>query len=212
MSQAHWQSLYRSRSPDELSWFESDPVESRSRISQAVAQGARSVVDVGGGASRLVDHLVNLDLDRIVVIDASPAALDIAKRRLGNLADAVEWVAADVTDLVDIGHVDIWHDRALFHFLIDRNDRVRYVGLCERTLPAEGVAIMAAFASDGPERCSGLEVRRYDAAGLAAECGPGFHLVSSEPYVHTTPGGVRQSFLYSTFRRAASASLAGSIV
>jgi SAM-dependent methyltransferase len=203
MSQAHWQDLYSSRSPDEVSWFESDPVGSRIRISQAVAKGARSVVDVGGGASRLVDHLVNLGLDRIVVVDASWTALDIAKRRLGDRADMVEWIAADVTDLEDIGRVDVWHDRALFHFLIDRNDRVRYVGLCERSLPAEGVAIMAAFAPDGPERCSGLEVRRYDAAGLAAECGPGFHLISSDSYVHTTPRGVRQSFLYSTFRRAA---------
>jgi hypothetical protein len=138
---------------------------------------------------------VNLGLDRIVVVDASPTALEIAKRRLGDRADMVEWIAAD---LGDIGRVDVWHDRALFHFLVDRNERVRYVGLCERTLPAEGVPIMAAFAPDGPERCSGLEVRRYDAAGLAAECGPVFHLISSDPYVHTTPRGVRQSFLYST--------------
>jgi len=198
----HWEGIYTSRAADEVSWYEPDPVMSRRFITQAIGEGAESVIDVGGGASRLVDHLLDVGLKRIAVLDVSESGLAVSKRRLGNRAHKVEWIVADVTTVEDVGRFDVWHDRAVFHFLTAEEDRRRYVHLAERTLRPGGTAIMATFASDGPERCSGLEVRRYDADQLAEQCGTGFALTHCERHIHTTPRGVTQSFLYSTFHRA----------
>ena len=121
--------------------------------------------------------------------------------RLGSRADRVEWIVGDVTAIEDVGMFDIWHDRAVFHFLTDAFDQERYVSLCERTVAPGGIAIVATFAPDGPEMCSGLPVQRYDASGLAERCGPRFELLDSERYVHLTPHGVEQRFMYASFRR-----------
>ncbi len=193
--------MYRIRSPEDLSWHEPVPAVSLRIVHAAIAAGARSVIDIGGGASRLVDHLVSLNLRRLAVLDLSSTAIDIARKRLGRAAEAVEWIDADVTDVADLGQFAVWHDRAIFHFLTERSERERYVDLCARTVMPAGMAIVATFAPDGPEMCSGLPVRRYDASELASECGPNFGLIESERYVHTTPRGVHQPFLYSSFRR-----------
>jgi SAM-dependent methyltransferase len=197
----HWDAIYGTRAPEDVSWYEPVPAVSLRIVRAAVADGARSVIDVGGGASRLIDHLVSLNLDRLAVLDLSSTAIDIARKRLGAAAETVEWIDADVTDVADLGRFAVWHDRAVFHFLTDASERERYVDLCERTMTPGGTAIVATFAPDGPEMCSGLPVRRYDASQLASECGPRFHLIESERYMHTTPRGVRQSFLYASFRR-----------
>lgn len=202
-SAGHWANIYSTRSPADVSWYEPTPVVSLGRVREAIANGARSLIDVGGGASTLVDHLVGLDLARLVVLDVSERALEIAKARLGRAAGRVEWVVADITGVGDLGSFDLWHDRAVLHFLTDRADCDRYVSLCERTVTPGGVAVVAAFAPDGPETCSGLPVRRYDASGLADRCGPRFELIDSRRYVHTTPTGVRQPFVYASFRRLA---------
>jgi 2-polyprenyl-3-methyl-5-hydroxy-6-metoxy-1,4-benzoquinol methylase len=186
-----------------VSWYESVPTVSLSRVMAAIRDGARSVIDVGGGASSLVDELTRLDLERLAVLDIAEGGLEIAKARLGTRADQVEWIVADVTQTEGVGRFDVWHDRAVFHFLTGPADRARYVALCERTLPPGGVAVIATFAPDGPEMCSGLPVHRYDDLELAAECGPTFDLIGSEQYLHTTPNGAHQSFLYSSFRRLA---------
>jgi SAM-dependent methyltransferase len=199
----YWDTIYARRGADEVSWYEATPTLSIRRVREAVSGGARSAVDIGGGASRLVDHLLRMDLDRIAVVDVSSQALDIARMRLGKEGDVVDWVVGDVAELDDVGRFDVWHDRAVFHFLTDAADRRRYVSLCERTLEPRGVAVMATFAPDGPEMCSGLPVRRYDARELAEQCGAAFELLDDERYLHMTPGGVAQSFVYSTFRRAA---------
>ncbi len=200
-SSRYWDDIYRTRSPQEVSWYEPVPETSLRRIRAALAGGARSLVDIGGGASRLVDHLVPMHLSRIAVLDVAETSLDVAKRRLGELRDRVEWVAADVTKVHDIGHFGIWHDRAVFHFLTDPADRASYVALCERTVLPGGTAIVATFAHDGPEMCSGLPVHRYAADELAEQCGPRFELIDSERHVHTTPRGAQQPFLYASFRR-----------
>jgi SAM-dependent methyltransferase len=200
---AHWEGVYNTRATDQVGWYEADPVMSRRFIAEAIEAGAKSVIDIGGGPSMLVDHLLDLDLERIAVLDISETGLEVAKGRLGDRADRVEWIVEDVCRLGDIGQFDVWHDRAVFHFLTDTADRERYVRAAERTLPPGGSAIMATFAPDGPEQCSGLDVCRYDPRQLAAECGPSFELLAAERYVHTTPRGVAQKFLYSTFRRAA---------
>jgi SAM-dependent methyltransferase len=197
----HWEGIYTSRAPDVVSWYEPVPRVSRKLVVEACQEGAESVIDVGGGASSLVDELLELGVKRVAVLDISEAGLAVSKRRLGRRADQVEWIVGDVTTVVDIGPFDVWHDRAVFHFLTANEDRRRYVQLAEHTLPSGGTAVMATFASDGPARCSGLEVRRYDPGQLAEQCGPGFELIQSEPYVHTTPSGSHQSFLFATFHR-----------
>jgi 2-polyprenyl-3-methyl-5-hydroxy-6-metoxy-1,4-benzoquinol methylase len=200
---AYWDNVYRTRPTDRVGWYEADPAMSRRFIAEAIGRGAKSIIDVGGGASALVDHLLGLDLDRIAVLDISETGLEIARRRLGDGGARVEWMAEDITQIGDVSQFDIWHDRAVFHFLVDPEDRERYVRVAERTVSAGGVAIMATFAPDGPDHCSGLEVCRYDPSELAAQCGPSFELLRAERHIHTTPGGVAQSFVYSEFRHAA---------
>ncbi len=197
----HWESIYSTRAPEDVGWFEPEPVTSRSFVAKAVEDGARSIIDIGGGASRLVDHLLDLPLERVAVLDISATGLNLTKVRLGPEAERVEWIVGDITRIEDIGQFDVWHDRALFHFLTGPTERESYVRLAERTLRPGGMAIMGTFASDGPERCSGLTVCRYDPDDLAAACGPGFELLHSERHVHTTPAGVAQRFVYSCFRR-----------
>jgi SAM-dependent methyltransferase len=198
---AHWESIYASRDADEVSWFEASPEVSLRRVRDAIIAGGRSVIDVGGGASRLVDGLLELGLERIGVLDVSAGALSIAKLRLGTKADSVEWIVADVTHAREVGTFDVWHDRAVFHFLLEQPERRNYVELCERTVAPGGTAIVATFAPDGPERCSGLPVHRYDAEALANECGAGFDVIDSERYDHVTPAGDVQRFMYASFRR-----------
>lgn len=197
----HWQRIYSTRAPDQVGWYEPDPVVSRRLVMAAVADGARSVLDVGGGASSLVDHLVSEGVERVAVLDIAEAGIDVARQRLGPRASSVEWIVGDITTIDDVGSFDVWHDRAVLHFLLDSDERRRYVALTERTVGPGGMAVIATFASDGPDRCSGLEVRRYDPPDLARECGPGWLLEASERHVHTTPRGVEQRFVFSTFKR-----------
>jgi SAM-dependent methyltransferase len=198
----HWEGIWRTKTPRAVSWYEQVPDLSLRKVEGAIANGARSLIDVGGGASSLIDNLIGRHL-RLAVLDISPTALDVTRERLGAHAEEVEWITGDVVGVDDLGRFDVWHDRAVFHFLTNPADRDRYVQLCERTVTPGGIAIVATFAPDGPEMCSGLPVCRYDAARLASECGPKFELLDSERYVHTTPGGVRQPFLYASFRRSA---------
>ena len=159
------------------------------------------MVDIGGGDSRLVDHLVGRGLRCITVLDVSPAALARARARLGTQADRVQWIEADVTAPWTMSPMTIWHDRAVFHFLTEAEDRARYVAHVRDVVAVGGTVIIATFAPDGPERCSGLPVRRYDAAGIGAELGEDFTLVEALADAHRTPTGAVQSFIYGRFVR-----------
>jgi len=159
------------------------------------------VIDIGGGDSRLVDHLVSRGLRCVTVLDVSAAALTRARARLGEQADRVRWIEADVTGPWTVSQVDVWHDRALFHFLTEAEDRVRYVAHVRDVVDHGGTVIIGTFAPDGPERCSGLLVCRYDAAGIGAELGEGFTLVETVADAHRTPTGAVQSFNYSRWVR-----------
>lgn len=159
----YWQNVYLTRPPDEVGWYEPDPIVSRRLVAEAVRRGAPSVIDVGGGASSLVDHLLDLDIPCIAVLDVSEAGMDVSRRRLGDRLRRVEWIVGDVTSLSDLGEFDVWHDRAVFHFLVEAEDRAAYVRLAQWTLGLGGTLLIATFALDGPERCSGLPVCRYDA-------------------------------------------------
>jgi SAM-dependent methyltransferase len=197
----HWERVYSTRGETGVSWYQAEPRLSLGLIaSVAPARGGR-IIDVGGGASMLVDKLLDLPFREIAVLDLSETALGMAKARLGPRAERVHWVVADVTERPDLGTFDVWHDRAVFHFLTDAEDRRKYVELARRTIPEGGHLIIASFADDGPKRCSDLDVCRYDAESLATELGKGFSLVKEAGETHTTPWGSLQAFFYGVFRR-----------
>jgi SAM-dependent methyltransferase len=199
--QAHWQNVYTKKSENEVSWFQENPAPSLELIGQVGATSTSAIIDIGGGASRLVDNLVELDFENVTVLDLSEAALEAAKDRLGGRATRVQWIVADATVWEPREAYDIWHDRAAFHFLTEERDRAAYIARLEGALKVGGHAIIATFALDGPERCSGLAVVRYDPASLGQTLGRTFQLVDTRQHAHATPWGSNQSFQFSVFRR-----------
>lgn len=201
----HWDSVYGARAEPALTWFEEVP-ELSLRLIAEVAQPDDPVIDIGGGASRLVDHLLTQGYRRLCVLDLSESALAASRARLGRAAEGVVWVAADVTrwQPEPAAHA-LWHDRAAFHFLTCAADRGAYIDRMSRALRPGGHAIIMTFAEDGPERCSNLPVRRYSAETLLAEIAahrPGsFTPVRSGRHLHRTPKGAAQAFQFSVLRR-----------
>jgi SAM-dependent methyltransferase len=194
----HWESAYASKRDRDLSWTQPEPRVSLSLIGEGCAAGG--VIDVGGGAFFLARELLDRGYS-VTVLDISQTAMDRARNRLRARASQIHRMVADVTANPDLGSFDVWHDRAVFHFLTAPAERSAYAALLTRTVPVGGHAVIATFALDGPERCSGLETRRYDGRTLAPGLGPQFELLKSVPEMHVTPGGGRQSFQYSLFRR-----------
>jgi SAM-dependent methyltransferase len=199
---AHWNRVYTTKGDRDVSWFEDAPAISMGMIEACGLTPTTAIVDIGGGNSRLVDALVAKGARDVSVLDVSGVALAGARSRLGDAAAHVNWIEADVTREWSLPPVDIWHDRAAFHFLTTEDERAAYVKHLHQKVKAGGHVIIATFALDGPERCSGLPVTRYSPATLAAEIGEGFDLVESRAHQHTTPWGAPQSFQYSRFRRA----------
>lgn len=199
--QAHWQKVYTNKDENEVSWFQKNPAPSLELIAQVGAIPASAIIDIGGGASRLVDNLIDRDFEDVTVLDLSEAALDAAKARLGSRAAQVHWIVADATVWEPLKASDIWHDRAAFHFLTEERDRAAYVARLVRALKIAGYAIIATFALDGPGRCSGLSVVRYDPASFGQALGAAFQLAHTRPHAHATPWGSDQSFQFSGFRR-----------
>jgi trans-aconitate methyltransferase len=200
--QAHWQQVYQTKSDREVSWFEENPRVSLDLIrATGVGRGA-AVVDIGGGASQLVDALLDAEFDDITVLDLSEQALTTSRKRLGERGARVKWIAADVTAWAPPRTFDLWHDRAAFHFLTDARDRTAYAELVSTAVNPGGHVIIGTFAPDGPERCSGLPVMRHDAATLGQMLGPSFELIESRNHAHQTPGGAIQRFQFSRFHRS----------
>jgi len=197
----HWDNVYRTRRSTEVSWFQPVPATSLSLIERAAKDRTAAIIDVGAGASRLVATLLEQGYRRISILDVSAEALSISRAQLGDAGDSIEWILGDVTN-AELPHqaFDIWHDRAVFHFLTAPEDRQRYVMQVQRTLRNGGHAVIATFADDGPLKCSGLNVARYSAEQLSQEFGSRFALVESRHEQHVTPSGVYQSFVYCLFR------------
>lgn len=196
----HWEAIYAAKADTDVSWYEIDPKVSFDLIKRAAPAGGR-VIDVGGGQSRLVDKLLDAGFEHVAVLDISSVALQRTQSRLGERARQVEWIVADVTAVQNIGTFDVWHDRAVFHFLTEPQHRKSYVELAASTVRVGGHVIVGTFALDGPVACSGLEVCRYDARLLANEMGAAFKLVHQLDHVHTTPGGKPQKFCFGLFQR-----------
>ncbi len=195
-----WEDVYQSRDEAETSWFEERPQVSLDLIAATSATGDAAIVDVGAGASRLVDCLLEQGFHRITVLDLSDAALAKARARLPDDAP-VAWVVANILDWRPSWPFDVWHDRAAFHFLTDAADREAYLRVMDRALVPGGHAIIGTFALDGPEKCSGLQVARYDAALLAERLGPDYRLIQSLIHDHHTPWGSMQRFHFGLFKK-----------
>jgi len=191
---AHWETVYTTKGEKEVSWFQENPGPSLELIDLARSTPESAIVDIGGGASRMVDNLVARGFNHVTVLDISAAALESAKARLGDRASQVQWIDADVTKWCPTQSFDVWHDRAAFHFLIDPSDRCAYVTRMKQAIKPGGHIIIGTFAIDGPEKCSGLPVNRYDAASLANELGEGFELMDSRRHDHSTPWNSVQRF------------------
>lgn len=197
----HWENVYTTKGENEVSWFQQSPAPSLELIAQTGPTNKSAIIDIGGGASRLVDHLVAQGFEDVTVLDLSGAALAAAQSRLGDSAARINWIVADATTWEPAKPYDIWHDRAAFHFLTDERDRAAYLERLGRGLNIGGHAIIATFAPDGPEKCSGLPVARYDSASLGRILGDAFKLVDARRHEHATPWDARQIFQFSVFRR-----------
>jgi ubiquinone/menaquinone biosynthesis C-methylase UbiE len=198
---AHWEEVYSAKGATGVSWYQGEPRLSLELIRAVAPAAGGRIIDVGGGASALVDRLLDLPFERIAVLDIAETALGKARSRLGERAGRVEWIAANVTEIRDVGTFDVWHDRAVFHFLTEVADRRKYVNLARRTVPEGGHLIIASFADDGPTQCSDLDVCRYHAGSMVAELGEGFSLIQEARETHTTPWNTSQAFFYGVFRR-----------
>lgn len=193
----HWETVYNTKAPDRVSWFRPHLETSLAFIERTAAGHSASIIDVGGGESTLVDDLLARGYENITVLDVSETALEVARKRLGVAAERVHWLVADITqtDLAP-GAYDVWHDRAVFHFLTDIAQRAAYVRQVARAVKPGGHVIVSTFGPEGPTKCSGLEVMRYDAESLHHQFGVRFRLMESSKEVHETPFGTTQQFLY----------------
>jgi len=194
---SHWERIYETKRPDQVSWFQAEARLSRQLIERVASDRRAQIIDIGAGASTLVDGLLAVGYRSLTVIDLSAAALAVAQRRLGPAAEYVDWHAADVlTAEFPTTTYDVWHDRAVFHFLTDALDREKYVEQVRHAVRPGGHVLVATFAEDGPTRCSGLEVVRYSPSALHGQFGADFQLIESQRELHTTPSGTVQAFTY----------------
>jgi SAM-dependent methyltransferase len=197
----HWDEIYSSRQPEAVSWYQREPRISLELIQLAGTLTDGKIIDVGGGASTLVDELLKRSFKNLTVLDISPAALAHVKKRLGRKSTLVNWIEADITDVAFPEKFNLWHDRAVFHFLTGKKDRLKYIENLTKALAPGGHVIIATFAPEGPLKCSGLDVRRYEQNELKRELGKGFDLVKMVNETHLTPGNIEQRFVYCLFKK-----------
>lgn len=197
----HWEEVYRTRDEQSVSWFQQTPAMSLDLIKESRLPDGASVIDIGGGTSSLAEALLAAGY-RVTVLDISEAALSVARSRLADRASEIAWIANDVTTWELAGTAyDLWHDRATFHFLTMPEDRAAYIARMKQALRPGGIAIIATFALDGPEKCSGLPVARYSGETLAQTLGPDFEKIETRIHDHQTPSGAAQRFQFSRFRK-----------
>src|ERR1700687_1166036 len=196
-AKTHWEKVYATKAPEAVSWYRPHLETSLALIERAAAGYSASLIDVGGGESTLVDDLVARGYENITVVDVSQTAIDVTKKRLGSAAQQIHWFVADITEAqLEPGAYDVWHDRAVFHFLTAVGSRVAYVRNVAHAVRPGGHVIVSTFGPEGPDKCSGLDVVRYDAESLHEQFGVRFRLLGSSKELHRTPSGTAQQFLY----------------
>jgi 2-polyprenyl-3-methyl-5-hydroxy-6-metoxy-1,4-benzoquinol methylase len=193
----HWDHVYLTKKADAVSWYRPHLETSLSLIERAASSRTSALIDVGGGESTLVDDLLLRGYQNVSVLDVSQTAINVSRQRLGSAAERVQWLVGDITDIeLKQGAYDVWHDRAVFHFLITHEQRLAYVRQVARSVKHGGHVIVSTFGPEGPTKCSGLEVVRYDEGTLHDEFGARFQLIESSKELHRTPLGTTQQFLY----------------
>jgi len=197
----HWENVYSTKESTEVSWFQQRPEYSLELIKATRVGTSAYIIDIGGGSSTLVDLLLDAGYQDLAVLDISHGAIKQAKNRLGDIANKVAWIEEDITSFSSTRSFQVWHDRAVFHFLTDAEDRASYIRALTGALKPGSHVIIATFDLDGPEKCSGLEVVRYSAETLSGVLGDAFQLVETSTEEHATPGGLTQSFIYCRFIR-----------
>ena len=200
---AHWETVYANKNSTEVSWYQQHPQYSLDLIRETCVDHSAHIIDIGGGASLLIDYMLEDGYQNLSVLDISHSAIEQAKLRLADLADKVTWIEHDITGFLSDETYDVWHDRAVFHFLTDTLDRSSYVHTMSRALKPGAHAIIATFALNGPEKCSGLDVQRYSPDTMIAVLGDSFEFVETINEEHVTPGGTKQNFLYCRFKKLA---------
>ena len=196
-ARTHWEKVYTIKAEDQVSWYRPHLETSLALIERSASGRSESIIDVGGGESTLVDDLLARGFQNVTVFDVSGVAIEVTKRRLGRVGERVHWLVADITQIeLEPMAYDIWHDRAVFHFLTAPQQRVAYVRQVARSVRPGGHVIVSTFGPEGPTRCSGLDIVRYDPESLHTEFGARFRLVESSKELHQTPFGTAQQFLY----------------
>ena len=195
----HWERVYQKQSPAEVGWYQAYPERSLKLINNACADTHCRIIDVGGGTSILSKHLLDQGYRKLTVLDISGNSIEKAKSQLGAESNRINWIEADVTKYSFKEQYDVWHDRAVFHFLTKAEERKRYINSLNQALKLNGHLIMATFSLDAPPKCSGLSVVRYSPETLQNELGDNFNLVESFSENHVTPSGVAQNFIYCRF-------------
>lgn len=199
----HWEQIYQAKAPTQVSWYQEHSIQSLRFIANTGIDTKGQIIDVGGGPSALIGDLLENGYQYITVLDISATALEAAKRRLGARAQEVTWLEADILQVqLPQQHYDLWHDRAVFHFLTNAEDRRHYVNVVKEAVKPGGHIIVATFASDGPDHCSGLPVARYEPESMHHEFGDDFQLLNSAHEIHATPFGTQQKFVYCYCRKS----------
>lgn len=197
----HWESIYRSKSLEELSWFQPTPVTSLAFLKQFHIPVTSKIIDIGGGDSLLVDHLLDLGYSDITVLDISATALDRAKQRLGPRAALVKWIVADAAHYQPTEKYNVWHDRAAFHFLTDEKEIANYIATASLHIEPDGFLVIGTFSEEGPDTCSGIKIKQYSEQAMSEKLGRFFHKLKCIPTVHKTPFGTFQHFVFCGFRK-----------
>jgi len=196
-AKAHWEKVYQTKEPEAVSWYRAHLETSLALIERAAHSRSASIIDIGAGESTLVDDLLARGYKAITVLDVSETAFDVTKKRLGSLAKQINWIVADITQVqLEPLAYDVWHDRAVFHFLISMEQRAAYIRNVANAVKNDGHVIVSTFGPEGPTKCSGLDVMHYDSESLHSEFGSRFRLVESSKELHRTPVGATQQFVY----------------
>ena len=198
----HWDKIYESKNLEETSWYQHTPSTSLNIIAELNLPKSACIIDIGGGESLLVDHLLSMGFKDVSVLDISETAIEKAKQRLGKSASQVNWIVSDITSFEPVRLYDLWHDRATFHFLTDDRDISKYVELTEQAIKTGGVLIIGTFSTKGPDRCSGLDIRQYSETSLVQLYAKGFQKIHCFETDHQTPSGELQNFVFCCFRKS----------
>lgn len=197
----HWESIYQSKESDEVSWFQSKPTTSLEFIQRYDLPRSSRIIDIGGGDSLLVDHLLNMGYQDITILDISEKAIEKAKKRLGDKADKVKWIIEDAANFQTTEKYDFWHDRAAFHFLTDENEIEKYLNTLNKGVKPKGILVIGTFSEDGPEKCSGINIKKYSERTMTDRLKNFFEKIKCITIDHKTPSGSIQNFIFCSFSR-----------